>query len=201
MKRVIREGVFETNSSSTHSVSFVRREDSNPDEESSYELHSPLSKLIFLIGLIENARRSERYYDGEEDIIDEIPDLYVDMDEDILPLNSLLNICKNFLNAVKDEYMSIEGIDEEEMNKRIAESPFSCEGKCLCRNFFEDDVLDECNCPFDSYYGIVDTLELSSLYTAEAFRKKAKAFLSNEYKFVLKEYWCGFILIKDGEIY
>ncbi|MBQ9084100.1 MAG: hypothetical protein IJY24_00415 [Clostridia bacterium] len=201
MKRVIREGVFETNSSSTHSVSFVRREDSNPDEESSYELHSPLSKLIFLIGLIENARRSERYYDGEEDIIDEIPDLYVDMDEDILPLNSLANICKNLLNAVKDEYMSIEGIDEEEMNKRIAESPFSYEGKCLCRNFFEDDVLDSCTCPFEGYSGIVNSLKLYRLYTKNEFAEYARWFLAPEQKFVLKEYWCGMQLICSGEVY
>ena len=97
--------------------------------------------------------------------------------------------------------MSIEGIDEDEMYKRISESPFSYEGKCLCRDFFEEDVLDECTCPFDGYYGIVSTLDLGSLYTAEAFRKKAKAFLSNEYKFVLREYWCGFILLTDGKVY
>ncbi len=200
MKRVIREGVFETNSSSTHSVSFVRKGDGNRDDEASYELRSPLSKLMFLIGLIENANRCE-YYDDENEIIDDIPDLYVDQDEDILPLNSLVNICKNFLNAVKEEYMSIEGIDESEMYKRIAESPFSYEGKCRCRDFFENDVLDECSCIFDSYYGIVSTLELYLLYTAEAFRRKAKDFLSDECKFVLREYWCGLILLTDGTVY
>ena len=195
MKRVIREGVFETNSSSTHTVSFVKREGEGAEKDSSYELHSPFAKMMFLIGLCENAARIPVYYEDMEELLSE---MYPDGD---IPVISDKDLCEKFLRAVKEEYMRTESIDSGKLEKRILESDFSYEGKCLCRDFFEDDVLDICTCPFEGYSGIVNSLELYHLYTEEDYRKKAKEFLSSEYKFILKEYWCGLELIVSGEIY
>ena len=196
MKRVIREGVFETNSSSTHTVSFVKKEGDGADKDSSYELHSAFAKMMFLIGLCENAATMPVYF--EEDIEEIKNRMYPDGN---IPPMSDKDICEKFLDIVKEEYMSEENIDRGELEKRIMESNFSCDGKCLCSNFFDDDVLIECTCPFEGYSGIVNTLELYHLYTEEDYRKKAKEFLSIEYKFILKEYWCGLELIRGGKIY
>ena len=196
MKRVIREGVFETNSSSTHTVSYVKKKGDGADKGSSYELHSAFAKMMFLIGLCENASQIPVYY--EEDMDDILREMYPDGD---IPVMSDKDLCEKFLLAVKEEYMKEENIDSKELEKRILESDFSYEGKCLCRDFFEDDVLDICTCPFEGYSGIVTSLELYHLYTDEDYRKKATEFLSSEYKFILKEYWCGLELIDGGEIY
>ena len=196
MKKVIREGVFETNSSSTHTVSFVRKETEERDKESSCELRSAFAKMMFLIGLCENASRIPVYF--EEDMDEALAEMYP---EGEIPLMSDKDVCEKFLLAVKEEYMKEENIDEGELEKRIAESDFSYEGKCHCSNFFDDDVLIECTCPFDGYSGMVSSLELYNLYTDEDYKKRAKEFLCPEYKFILKEYWCGLELLEKGEIY
>lgn len=63
MKRVIRKGVFETNSSSTHSLSLVKNASRNDkvEENISFEIRSNLAKTVFLLGLIDNAEYEFRY--------------------------------------------------------------------------------------------------------------------------------------------
>ena len=59
MKTVIRKNVFETNSSSTHSLSIRGRSNKNcVCKGASFELRSPLAKAVQMIGLIDNAERS-----------------------------------------------------------------------------------------------------------------------------------------------
>lgn len=62
MKRVIRKGVFETNSSSTHSFTLKKMEDKTKDN-CSFELVSSLAKTVWLMGVIDNANKeySEAY--------------------------------------------------------------------------------------------------------------------------------------------
>jgi hypothetical protein len=56
MKTVIRRGVFETNSSSTHSLTIVKGSESAPkDMEVSFEVCSPIAKVFMIFGFIENA--------------------------------------------------------------------------------------------------------------------------------------------------
>ena len=56
MKTVIRKGVFETNSSSTHSLTIVRGAEEAPkDMEVSFEVCSPVAKVFMIFGFIENA--------------------------------------------------------------------------------------------------------------------------------------------------
>ena len=53
MKEVIREGVFETNSSSAHSVTLKKY--NKEGEYCHFVIHSPLYKILFLRGLMANA--------------------------------------------------------------------------------------------------------------------------------------------------
>lgn len=64
MRIAIRKGVFETNSSSTHSLSLVRGDEKAPaDMEVSFEVCSPVAKVFMLFGFVENAEYE--YVDGE----------------------------------------------------------------------------------------------------------------------------------------
>lgn len=55
MKAVIRKGVFETNSSSTHSLSLGKTASKEISEEASFEIRTREAKIALLLGLIENA--------------------------------------------------------------------------------------------------------------------------------------------------
>ena len=55
MKTVVRKGVFETNSSSTHAISIKKSKDSEVAKGTSFEVRSPLAKMVQLFGLINNA--------------------------------------------------------------------------------------------------------------------------------------------------
>ena len=60
MKRVIRKCVFETNSSSSHSLTIKKVEGApspKVDSDVSFEIRSPLAKTVQLIGLADNAER------------------------------------------------------------------------------------------------------------------------------------------------
>ena len=61
MKTVIRKGVFETNSSSTHSLSLKKSTEKEVEKGASFEIRSKEAKITLLFGLIENA---EMEYDS-----------------------------------------------------------------------------------------------------------------------------------------
>ncbi|MBR3864766.1 MAG: hypothetical protein IKJ19_06630 [Clostridia bacterium] len=71
MKTVIRKNVFETNSSSTHSLSILgRAKNKCASKGYSFELRSPLAKAVQMIGLIDNAEKhylSEGYWIDEDE--------------------------------------------------------------------------------------------------------------------------------------
>lgn len=62
MKKVIRRNVFETNSSSTHSLTIKKQKLLKTiDKDASFEIRSPLRKTVWLLGIIDNAQK--RYDD------------------------------------------------------------------------------------------------------------------------------------------
>lgn len=71
MKTVIRKGVFETNSSSTHSLSLQKVKNKEMDKDASFEIRSPLAKVVTMLGLIDNAETEFRH---SFDIKDEFND-------------------------------------------------------------------------------------------------------------------------------
>lgn len=204
MKKVIREGVFETNSSSTHSVVFKRKETNAADNDSSYEIHTPFGKTMFLIGLITYVRKYGRIeailsadlFDFNNPTVDQ----WREMVGPTFLNDTDVEVCERFKLAVIDEYIKLSKTTLEEFNKQFNESNFTCDGECLCCNFFENDVLDWCSCPFDSFGGMRDAFDLYNLNTKEDYAKKAKQYLSNEFKFALKEFYCGVMQIGNGEI-
>ena len=197
MKKVIREGVFETNSSSTHAVVFKKKKGDSPDNDSSYELHSPFMKTLFFIGLCTHADFYVKDYeeDAEYEVKSESP-----QNEKIV-VEGPKSQCSRFMSALINEYTKMSGITQEEFEKQFNESVFTWDGECQCRNVFDDDVLCDCTCPFDGYYQIATELKLNELTTDEEYLAKAKEFLSDDFKFVLQEYWQGCCLITKKEIY
>ena len=159
MKKVIREGVFETNSSSTHAVVFKKKKGDSPDNDSSYELHSPFMKTLFFIGLCTHADLYVKDY--EEDCEYDLKQ--TDSNEKVV-VEGPKSQCSRFMSALINEYVKMSNITQEEFEKQFNESVFTWDGECQCRNFFDDDVLCDCTCPFDGYYQSAPLNFGSSLY-------------------------------------
>lgn len=62
MKKVIRQSVFETNSSSTHS--FTIKKSSDKKDKCAFVLKSPISKMVWYLGLCNNAQKEHSLHDG-----------------------------------------------------------------------------------------------------------------------------------------
>ena len=105
MKRVIRRGVFETNSSSSHSLSLVetKRNTKKVKKNVSFEVRSRTAKTVLMLGLIDNAeyeyisrlfdidghdatfedkkRMIERANEYEEDNVNKMKEIYGDLEK------------------------------------------------------------------------------------------------------------------------
>lgn len=105
MKRIIRKGVFETNSSSSHSLSLVKtkRNTKKVKKDVSFEVRSRTAKMVLMLGLIDNAeyeymsnlsdidgheetckdkkRMIERANEYEEDNVNKMKEIYGDLEE------------------------------------------------------------------------------------------------------------------------
>ncbi len=94
MKTVIRRGVFETNSSSTHSLSLrpVRGTKNNEiDSDASFEIRSPLAKAVTMLGLIDNADDCfYRPYHIRDEYNDKVEDVKKDTIDRIRKINPSL---------------------------------------------------------------------------------------------------------------
>ncbi|MBQ4510409.1 MAG: hypothetical protein II984_06760 [Clostridia bacterium] len=84
--------------------------------------------------------------------------------------------------------------EEYETFKRLTNNRIRCD------RYFEQGCLSDCYCGMESYFKIQNQLKLydSSL---EKLKQKALEFLSDEMRFVAKEYWNGVYLEKTGDIY
>lgn len=97
MKKVIRHNVFETNSSSTHSLSIKKCNplDKKVEPDCTFEIRSPLCKVVWLMGLIDNAQEEYNekvYYHLDEEMEKEIiASIIEDIETDKMELLELLN--------------------------------------------------------------------------------------------------------------
>lgn len=314
MKRVIRRGVFETNSSSSHSLTLKRIKGTPKneiDEDASFEIRSPLAKTIQMLGLIQNA---ESDYEGtamsideldeagaiKHQIITELKEKYPDAvmpktgtEISTLELSNLItpiitdiefngnkffgkfqdqiltcfftvdsmarHVVRKFKKEMLNELAKINNwtLDDAKREvefeafanteirdaladkkntldrlRKIGEQDYSfreafrasgitdiiafaqdylitdCQsfkkrvnGKISCERYFSNGCLNYCDCGFESYYSILDKLDLDSFAPDEEIRQAAQRFLSNEYKLVAVEKYCGFIFEKTGEIF
>ena len=192
MKIVKRAGVFETNSSSTHAVSFKtkpegeawRKEKSIPEEER--EIRSRKEKFFFLMGLI-NVVSYEAPW-----IVEECPEL----DRSWKP---------GFAKA-KDVFLKVlcelEGLAADEVLAELkeAESYHNGAPEALCDRYFNEGTLDECHCEF-CYFDKVDALIGGWASSEEDMRKAALEFYDNSRYFLLEEGWYGGIWDLEQKVF
>ena len=69
-----------------------------------------------------------------------------------------------------------------------------------CDRYFEQGCLSDCYCGMENYFKIQSKLKLYD-NSPEILKQKALVFLSDEMRFVAKEYWNGVYLEKTGDIY
>ena len=105
MKSVIRKGVFETNSSSTHSLSIGKAASNKISEEASFEIRSKEAKIALLFGLIENAE--------------------LECNESKKKHNASRELVLKFKDAVINEYCSLTGYTNDQALLQIDYEEFS----------------------------------------------------------------------------
>lgn len=223
MKKVIRYGVFETNSSSTHSVVFKRKKSEQKEPTSSAEIYSGLHKIIFLQGLINNAQMEESSFDGYDEEVEtgEQEPFNIEEFEEFFEKNEDLKkifiesqtkktrvgfmphkeMVLEFLKLVKEFYMQENNLTSEQLEQKIDGEKMACNNEILCDCYFGNGVLIECTCKFKNYYEIANELKIAKIRTQKTLEKRARAFISNEYKFVLRELYCGVIPLVNDTIY
>ena len=134
MKKVIREGVFETNSSSTHAVAFKKRKGNQTEKDSSYEMHTPFFKTLFIIGLCTHAKKFAHAYELDIELdLKEI--LGEDYNEEHCQAHECEKIegyegqCEKFKNAVIKEFIKMENKESYKgiyaMHKYWGKKPFN----------------------------------------------------------------------------
>ena len=109
MKRVIRKGVFETNSSSSHSLTIRKSSKMQGDvidEDASFEIRSPLAKVVQMLGLIDNAEND-----------------FLGMAHSMDSTGDSAEVKQAIINQFKEEYPEVfEGVDGETISaKELAE--------------------------------------------------------------------------------
>lgn len=211
MKIAIRENVFETNSSSTHSLSFSN----NTPKEFAFECDSPWSRLLMLKALINEA---ESQLDVEEDTTtdteDKEPSILDEFDFEITDQDYKLQVLDLFNNCLqlfsKNQNIKLEDIPSYLGNKLLSSSRYedinySKEeffkiynqayqdiGDHLCSFIFYNGCLNICDCNFETYCSLASKLINSKLSIAE----NAQNYLYGDKRFVAKECYAGCSQIK-----
>ena len=148
MKTVIRKGVFESNSSSTPSLSYCYGEDDEGNEGYTFACKTPAARLIMIKAQVNHCRGDLRYDNKAhkyvallKDFYDACVELFCER-EKVDPDNIaeyLEQFAKETFYADPDRRYARDGFKEryEERN---------CE---LCESFFENGPLVACNCLYD----------------------------------------------------
>ena len=195
MKTVIRKSVFETNSSSTHSVSYARIEGA---ENFTFACQSPTARLLFIKAHVNHALeelRSEKT--GKDD----------------------LRLVESFYGACLKVYCERENLDPQSLDEHLfaeAKKTFFADEsrqyrfdyfkKCyheesehLCESFFECGALVECDCKLGDAYGFL------RFFLPEGrnsdLEKRAETILYGEKSFICKEYYAGCKLCGGNSVY
>ena len=192
MKKVVRRGVFETNSSSTHSLSYYLGEDEDGNEGFTFECRTPAARLIMIKAQVNHCLEDLTYAKGSQNHIDLVNtfydvcvELYCDR-QGVDPADiedHLYDFAKNTFYA--DGY----GFSRDSFKECYHET--SCE---LCESFFEEGPLIECDCLFWDV-----KLFLQSFFKQgtdrDAMRAKAEELLYGSKPFICSEYYSGVYLI------
>jgi len=231
MKTTIRKGVFETNSSSTHSLSIS--DSASENEQISFEICSREAKIVLLWGLIENAefntinsyqeKLKKKILELSEQIIKAYCDLSDKTKEEALLEIDYEAFSNTYLRKkLNDEGALKEYLKEDEQfakefkadgqndivafaNKYFVdgykEFKKLTNGRFRCDMYFQNGCLNDCTCGFESFDRIACQLGISIYSTEEELYQKALEYLSDDFKILAKEYHGGFNLEITGEKY
>ena len=140
MKTVIRKNVFETNSSSTHSLSIKGRAKSNcVSKGASFELRSPLAKAVQMIGLIDNAESvylSSGYWIDEDVSAVKVKQKIISKIKELYP-EKIADKKANEFSAIEINNL-LDEIDDSAIFGRFGTkaSEFFSDGDYMLENFF-----------------------------------------------------------------
>lgn len=201
MKKVIRQSVFETNSSSTHAVTIKRKNadekwrtaeeiaNVNTDEDltcgEEREVRSAYEKMMLVWGII-----CEEDFEvlGNEDFEDEDPEIVEEMKE--IREETKANH-EQFKNILLEECAKVAEFDKAETLTEMDDCTAHAYNHRLCCRFFNEDVLDCCTCCM-SFSKIAKFLGVDPEDTgAENEREFAKRLFAEEIYFVVKEGFFG----------
>ena len=198
MKRVIRKGVFETNSSSTHSISYTPGVDEDDNVGFTFECRTPAARLLMIKAQVNHCLEDLQYVEESHDYIvlvksfyDVCVELYCErqgVDPDTIEDHLYDFAASTFYGGIQDRF-------REHFKEYYHEE--SCE---LCETFFENGPLIECNC---LYFSV--TLFLSEFFKdgsdRDAMRAKAVQLLYEGKPFLCSEFYSGVYLIDSEASY
>ncbi len=201
MRFVIRKGVFETNSSSTHSLSYCPGEDEEGNEGFTFACKSPAARLLMIKAQVNHCRgdlrddnRSKKYVVLLKDFYDACVNLFCEREK--VDPDTIEDYLEDF--AKKSFYADVEFHDEWYIFKEQYEDR-SCD---LCESFFSDGPLIECNCLYDE--GEVKPFLRDYFDTTHGtpdLKKKAEELLYGPDDFFAIEYYSGVYLVNRKQIY
>lgn len=183
MKRVIREGIFETNSSSSHAVSVKRKEEQEAwrsEEEISYsekEIRSPYEKMLFAWGIICADHASFLLFAQDKKGMEELVKEKTEEHEALKQV--LLEECAKLCAFNREEALAL-------MNEGT-ENGYDHH---LCCHYFNEDVLDECTCGL-TLSSLRHDLDVPVFMCSEDLHNFAKALFSPDVYFVTEEGFFG----------
>ena len=191
MKKVIRHGVFETNSSSSHAVSLMikdkaeewRKESEISGEEK--EIRSPLEKMLFAWGIFTEEKFKILNWDiqNADDIADEAErKAYLEeLEEKRL---QYVNVRETLIRECK----KVQPINETEVRNLMIEAENEPWHHHLCCRYFNEDCLDECTC-WCSWDSLYSDLDLDS--SEDSVEDFARALFKDDVYFLTEEEFYG----------
>ena len=132
MKTVIRRGVFETNSSSTHSLAIVRGDERAPKGMNvCFQVCSPVAKVFMIFGFVENARHESSGAKGwPRDVVLRFKDAAVKALSEILGITVEEALCEVDHEAFGDRMIRGALGDEAKLRELLTKHPdFAAEYK------------------------------------------------------------------------
>ena len=201
MKTVIRRGVFETNSSSTHSVSYT----SSTSGSFTFACKSAWARFLVLKALLNHAFGNYRYYSkrGKGGT----------KKEDYALLKKFYDLCAAIL--CEKEKVDPKALTEflwekvqttfyeEDWKKRplsVFKKLYDEESEDLCESLFECGALRECDCAYCDIASIMIAIVGFDPSDA-ALAKKAEDYLYGEQFFVCTERYAGFEKINTKKVF